>query len=45
VVVPPATCVFIGPLDPQVYNQPGTSQVWIDYSQAEGVDVTALLIP
>ena len=45
VVIPPATCVFIGPLDPQVYNQPGTSQVWIDYSTAEGVDVAALLIP
>jgi len=45
VVIPPATCVFIGPLDQQVYNQPGTSQVWIDYSATDGVDVAALLIP
>ncbi len=44
VVVPPATCVFIGPLDPTVYNQPGTSQVWLDYSETEGVDVAALLV-
>lgn len=45
VEIPPATCVFIGPFDPAVYNQPGTAQVWIDYSAAEGVDVAALLIP
>ena len=45
VVIPPATCVFVGPLDPTVYNQPGTSQVWIDYSSVDGVDVAALLIP
>lgn len=44
VTIPPATCVFIGPLDPQVYNQPGTSQVWLDYSSVEGVDVAALLV-
>lgn len=45
VTIPPATCVFIGPFDPQVYNQPGTAQVWIDYSAADGVDVAALLVP
>jgi len=45
VVVPPATCVFVGPFDPNVYNQPGTSHIWIDYSTVEGVDVAALLIP
>jgi len=45
VVVPPVSCVFVGPLDPTVYNQPGTSHVYIDYSQTEGVDIAALLIP
>lgn len=37
--------VFVGPFDPQIYNQPGTSQVWWDYSAVDGVDVAALLIP
>ncbi len=43
--VPAGSAVFVGPLDPTVYNQPGTSQVWIDYSATDGVDVAALLVP
>lgn len=45
VVVPAGGSVFVGPFDAQVYNQPGTSQVWIDYSAVDGVEVAALLIP
>lgn len=36
---------FIGPLKAEVYNQPGSSEVWIDYSVTDGVEVAALLIP
>lgn len=45
VTVPAGASAFIGPFDPTIYNQPGTSQVWWDYSAVEGVDVAALLIP
>ncbi|HHX29495.1 MAG TPA: hypothetical protein GX716_10890 [Firmicutes bacterium] len=48
-VVPVAagTAVFIGPLDPVVYNQTdgGAGQVYVDYSATEGVTVAALLMP
>ncbi|MEW6048484.1 MAG: hypothetical protein AB1609_18740 [Bacillota bacterium] len=36
--------VFIGPLEPDVYNQPD-GQVYMDYSATEGVEVAALLVP
>lgn len=45
VTVPAGSSIFVGPLDATVYNQPGTSQVHIDYSATEGVDIAALLIP
>lgn len=45
VVVPAGGSVFIGPFDASIYNQPGTSQLYIDYSSVDGVDVAALLIP
>ena len=45
VTVPAGGNVFVGPLDPSIYNQPGTSQVWFDYSAVDGVEVAALLIP
>lgn len=45
VVIPGGGGQFIGPLKPEVYNQPGSSEVWIDYSVTEGVEVAALLIP
>ena len=36
--------VFIGPLEPDVYNQPN-GQVYVDYSATDGVEVVALLVP
>lgn len=36
---------FIGPLNPQVYNRPDSSEVWLDYSETEYVEIAALLIP
>jgi len=45
VTVPAGGAIFVGPFDSTIYNQPGTSQVYIDYSVTEGVDVAALLIP
>lgn len=45
VTVPAGGAIFVGPFDSTIYNQPGTSQVHIDYSATEGVDVAALLIP
>lgn len=45
VTVPAGGAIFVGPFDSTIYNQPGTSQVHIDYSAVEGVDVAALLIP
>lgn len=47
VVVPAGKSVFIGPLDPKIYNQSDglAGQVAIDYSSVEGVSVAALLIP
>ena len=36
---------FIGPLNPQVYNRPDSSEVWLDYSGTEYVEIAALLIP
>jgi len=44
VTVPAASCVFIGPFEPSIYNQPGTKHVWIDYSAVEDVEIAALLI-
>lgn len=39
--------IFVGPLDPQVYNQTdgGAGQVYVDYSATEGVTVAVLLMP
>ena len=39
--------VFIGPFDPETYNQAnsGTGQVYIDYSTTAGVSVAALRVP
>lgn len=45
VVVPAGGAIFVGPFEASIYNQPGTSQVWWDYSAVDGVDVAALLIP
>lgn len=45
VTVPGGSWQFIGPLQAELYNQPGTSEVWIDYSVTDGVEVAALLIP
>lgn len=45
VAIPAGGSAFIGPLDPRVYNQPGTNQVWFDISATDGVDVAALVIP
>jgi len=45
VTVPGGGGQFIGPLQAELYNQPGTSEVWIDYSVTDGVEVAALLIP
>jgi hypothetical protein len=41
--VPAGQGVFIGPLEPTIYNQ--GQQVSIDYSSVEGVYIAALLIP
>lgn len=45
--VPAKRAVFIGPLDPTIYNQTNelAGQVAIDYSAVENVYVAALLIP
>lgn len=45
VVVPAGGSVFVGPFDSQVYNQPGTSQMWFDVSDPTSVDVAVLLVP
>lgn len=45
VVIPGGGGQFIGPIKAEVYNQPGSSEVWIDYSVTDGVEVAALLIP
>jgi len=47
VTVAPGASVFIGPLDPVVYNQTdgGAGQVYVDYSATEGVTVAVLLMP
>lgn len=44
VVVHAGASSFIGPFDQTIFNQPGTSQIWIDYSTVDGVDVAVLLI-
>jgi hypothetical protein len=38
---------FIGPFDPDIYNQTdgGAGQIYVDYSATEGVTVAALLFP
>jgi hypothetical protein len=38
---------FIGPFDPDIYNQTdgGKGHIYIDYSAVEGVTVAALLFP
>jgi hypothetical protein len=38
---------FIGPFDPDVYNQTdgGKGRIYIDYSATENVEVAALLFP
>ena len=38
---------FIGPFDPDIYNQTdgGKGHIYVDYSAAEGVEVAALLFP
>lgn len=45
--VPAGRAIFIGPLDPAIYNQSDglAGQVAIDYSAVENVYVAALLIP
>lgn len=47
VTVAAGAAVFIGPLDPEIYNQSdgGAGQVYVDYSATEGVSVAALLMP
>jgi hypothetical protein len=47
VTVPAGKSVFIGPLDPKIYNQSDglADQVAIDYSATEGVSIAALLVP
>lgn len=45
VVIAGGSSIFIGPLDPAVYNQPASSQVHIDYSQVDDVETAALLVP
>ena len=45
IVVPDGGGKFIGPFKAEIYNQPGTGDVWIDYSVTEDVEVAALLIP
>lgn len=45
IVLAPGESVFVGPLDPQIYNQPGTRQVHVDYSATEGVHVAVLQLP
>lgn len=45
VVVPAGGTVFVGPFEQQIYNQPGTAQVWFDVDPVDGVEVAALLIP
>lgn len=45
VSIPAGKSVFIGPLDPQIYNQPDINQAYIDYSAVDGVTVAALLMP
>lgn len=47
VTVAPGAAVFIGPLEPQIYNQTdgGAGQVYVDYSATEGVTVAVLLMP
>ena len=45
VVIPGGGGQFVGPIKAEVYNQPGSSEVWIDYSVTDGVEVAALLIP
>jgi len=39
--------IFIGPFDPDVYNQSdgGKGQIYIHYSAVKGVNVAALLFP
>lgn len=45
VLAPAGSTMFIGPFDPTIYNQPGTSQVWFDVAPVDGVEVAALLVP
>lgn len=47
VTVPAGKSMFIGPLDPTIYNQSDSmaGQVAIDYSAIEGVSIAALLMP
>lgn len=47
VTVPAGRAVFIGPLDPTIYNQTDgmAGQVAIDYSAVENVYIAALLMP
>ena len=47
VTVATGSAVFVGPLDTTTYNQSdgGAGQVYIDYSETDGVTVAALLMP
>lgn len=47
VEIPAGTDRFIGPFVPDIYNQAdsGKTQIYINYSSTEGVEVAALLFP
>jgi len=44
VVVPNATERMIGPFAPGDYNQPGTAELWIDFSVVTAITVAAFRI-
>lgn len=42
--IPAGKEIFVGPFKSEIYNQPGTSYIHVDYSDVEEVEVAVLLI-